>query len=84
MTQELIQTTNVLQDFKEDTNKHVDKFKEWNPNIFLNAQKHKQTNETRKSIQDIKIQSNKEKEIAKKNKTDTIQEMSNKNLRRKH
>lgn len=84
MTQELIQTTNVLQDFKEDTNKHVDKFKEWDLNIFLNARKHKPTNETRKSIQDIKLRSNKEIEIAKKNKTETIQEMSNENLRGKH
>lgn len=84
MTQELIQTTNVLQDFKEDTNKHADKFKAWDLNIFLNARKHKQTNETRKSIQDIKIRSNKEIEIAKKNKTETIQEMSKENLRGKH
>lgn len=34
MTQEFIQTTNVLQDFREDTNKHVDKFKEWDLSIF--------------------------------------------------
>ena len=51
---------------------------------YLNARKYKQMNETRKSIQDIKKQSNQEIEIAKKNKTEAIQEMSNENLREKH